>query len=504
MTQVTCPGLPGAWINSWLAAAGATVLDARVRLHWTTDGAPLAVLSASEIDPVAALVESWPDTALLSGLPIAKNWKGAGQIQRKVPVEAFAARARAARGHPYAWTLSSTMTDLCVDEHGEVAHAPFDPAGPGTIKWLHHRLMKVHEHVEPTIGRIRDSLAGRAGRVKDNGLGFDQTRLGSQADETSTWIDPVVEVLAFFGLALLPVRGLGADRRLDRFADVRERQRGWQHTSGSRDPRRFHWPAWGQPLDSNSIDALLDAWNPEEEAHVDTSRRPRRLAGGPLPAQRHGRHDQSIRSRPTVNVEPVVPISAIEHFVYCPRQCALIHCDGVWSDNAHTVRGTRAHRRVDSGRHRRERGRQVLRAIPLWSEVLGLSGRADAVEIDDVAVRPVEYKSGVRHGAAADLQLCAQALCLEEMLDVEIPHGYVWYGGPRRRVQIDFAPGLRRDVRDVIRRIRAQLLRFELPEAPNDQRCAECQLLHHCLPELTSAPRKVTRYMAGTVFECAS
>ena len=146
----------------------------------------------------------------------------------------------------------------------------------------------------------------------------------------------------------------------------------------------------------------------------------------------------------------------------------------------------------------------MLRAIPLWSEMLGLSGRADAVEIDGDVVRPVEYKSGVRHGAAADLQLCAQALCLEEMLDVEIPHGYVWYGGSRRRVQVDFSPELRRDVRDVIRRIRGQLLSVELPEAPNDSRCAECQLLHHCLPELTSAPRKVERYLAKTVFECAS
>ena len=124
------------------------------------------------------------------------------------------------------------MTDLCVDERGEVAHAPFDPAGPGTIKWLHHRLMKVHEHVEPTAGRIGDSLAGRAGRVKDNGLGFDQTRLGSQADDTAIRVDPVVEVLAFFGLALLPVRGLGGDRRLDRFANVRERQRGWRSDLG--------------------------------------------------------------------------------------------------------------------------------------------------------------------------------------------------------------------------------------------------------------------------------
>ncbi len=202
--------------------------------------------------------------------------------------------------------------------------------------------------------------------------------------------------------------------------------------------------------------------------------------------------------------QPIVLISAIEHFAYCPRQCALIHCDGVWSDNAHTVRGARAHRRVDSGRHRTERGRRVLRAIPLWSEALGLSGRADAVEITPAAVVPVEYKSGVRHGAAADLQLCAQALCLEEMLDVEIPAGAVWYGGPRRRVCVDLTPTLRDEVRQVIESIRMQLLTGELPDAPNDRRCSECQLLHHCLPELASTPARVTRYMTDVVFRCAT
>lgn len=264
MTRMTCPGLPGTWINGWLAAVGITVLDARVRLHWTTAGGPVAVLSATEVDPLSALVESWPDAALLSGLPISENWKGAGEVRRKVPVEVFATRARAARGHHHAWTLSSTMTDLCVDETGNVAHAPFDPAGPGTIKWLHHRLIKVSRCVEPTAARIGDSLVGRAVRVQDNGLGFDQSRLGAQADDASIWVDPVVEVLAFFGLALLPVRGLGADRRLDRFADTRERQRGWRKTAENRDSRRFHWPAWGQPLDANGIDALLDAWNPEK------------------------------------------------------------------------------------------------------------------------------------------------------------------------------------------------------------------------------------------------
>ena len=202
--------------------------------------------------------------------------------------------------------------------------------------------------------------------------------------------------------------------------------------------------------------------------------------------------------------DPVVAISAIEHFAYCPRQCALIHCDGVWSDNAHTVKGTRAHRRVDGGTHRRERGRLVLRAIPLWSETLGLSGRADAVEIETGVVRPVEYKSGARHGAAADLQLCAQALCLEEMLDVEIPDGCIWYGGPRRRVRVDFTPMLRREVHQIVLEIRAQLLTGVLPDAPNDRRCTECQLLHHCLPQVASNPQRVTRYMQDVVCQCAT
>ena len=200
----------------------------------------------------------------------------------------------------------------------------------------------------------------------------------------------------------------------------------------------------------------------------------------------------------------VIPISAIEHFEYCPRQCALIHCDGVWADNAHTVRGSLAHRRVDAGKARRERGKLVLRAIPLWSEKLGLSGRADAVELDGDVVRPVEYKSGVPHGAAADMQVCAQAMCLEEMLGVEIPEAAVWYGGPRRRFRVDLTSGLRCRVREAIASIRAQLESGRLPGAPNDERCRECQLRPHCLPELTSVPGRVARFLTTEVFGCGT
>ncbi|MCY3630458.1 MAG: CRISPR-associated protein Cas4 [Bacteroidota bacterium] len=203
-----------------------------------------------------------------------------------------------------------------------------------------------------------------------------------------------------------------------------------------------------------------------------------------------------------MSIDPVILISAIEHFVYCPRQCALIYCDGMWSDNAHTVRGKRAHRRVDSGQYRKERGRQVLRSLPLWSETMGLSGRADAVEISNGVICPIEYKSGTRHGTSADLQLCAQALCLEEMFAVEISYGYIWYTGPRRRIKVDFTPKLRDEVKDIVMEIRSQILTAELPGAPNDERCKQCQFLQHCLPELTSSPHKVKKYMAGFVFAC--
>ena len=264
MTEIVCPGWPASWVNAWLAAVGATVLDDRIRLRWTTDGAPVAVLSSSSGDPVAALIESWPDAAALSDLPIADDWHGAASLRRQVPVAAFAERAQSARSHQYSWTLSSTMTDLCVDKKANVGHAPFDPSAPKGIT-LHQRLTTVHKYVDPDSDQLRCSLIGRTERVQANGLGFDQTRLGSLQDKTEPWVDPVVEVLAFFGLALLPVRGPGADKRLDRSARISALQRGWRQVARSEEPQSFHWPAWSQPLDRDGIDALLDAWSPERE-----------------------------------------------------------------------------------------------------------------------------------------------------------------------------------------------------------------------------------------------
>ena len=180
-----------------------------------------------------------------------------------------------------------------------------------------------------------------------------------------------------------------------------------------------------------------------------------------------------------------IPISALEHYAYCARQCALIHVDGVWSDNAHTVRGSRGHRRADTSFQRIERGRTVIRGVPLWSERFGLSGRADAIEISHSGeIAPVEYKIGSRHGDAADIQLCAQALCIEEMLGIILGYGFVWYSGPRQRHRVQLDATLRSRTVDAIEAVRSILDASTLPEAPNDARCAECQLLGHCLPDM--------------------
>lgn len=194
--------------------------------------------------------------------------------------------------------------------------------------------------------------------------------------------------------------------------------------------------------------------------------------------------------------EPLIRLSALEHHLYCQRQAALIHGDGVWSDNRHVVRGSAGHRRADSGPDRRERGKSVLRGLEVWSLRLGLTGRCDVIEVaDDGGLVPVEYKMGVRHGRAADVQLCAQALCLEEMFHTDVPVGYVWFGAPRRRERVVLDHELRQLTAESITELRAHLRSGLLPAAPNDARCEECQLLTHCLPGVVAAADEVARYV---------
>ena len=260
-----CPGLPAEWINGWLAAVGISVLDPEIRLGWTSDPSPIAVLHHPDKEPAVALAEAWPSRRRLEEMPLAEYFEEDVPLRRQVSVEAFVKRVELSRGHPDAWTLTSSLTDLAIDS-GKAAHAPFDPAGPGTIKWLHHRLLKIYNHiaqddVDKLAATIKNAIDGIPDPVIDNGLGFDISRLPDRAREgVRIMVEPVVEVLAFFGLALLPVRGDGLRR-----GQVRVRQRG--HGIGGRRENTFVWPAWSQPLDRWGIDALLDAWHQTWKPH---------------------------------------------------------------------------------------------------------------------------------------------------------------------------------------------------------------------------------------------
>jgi CRISPR-associated exonuclease Cas4 len=189
-----------------------------------------------------------------------------------------------------------------------------------------------------------------------------------------------------------------------------------------------------------------------------------------------------------------VLISALEHYSYCPRQCALIHVDQTYDENLYTIRGRLLHERVDSGDDAPNRGVETQRGIPLWSERYGLRGKADVVEWRDGMPYPVEYKAGRRAGQHTDVQLCAQALCLEEMLGVAVPRGAVYYGATRKRHEVAFDAALRARTVELIAAVRAMLASQQLPPAPNDERCPNCSLLHACLPGVTGRRERLRAF----------
>jgi CRISPR-associated exonuclease Cas4 len=187
----------------------------------------------------------------------------------------------------------------------------------------------------------------------------------------------------------------------------------------------------------------------------------------------------------------IVPISALEHFSYCRRQCALIHVEGCFIDNLWTARGTSAHQRVDAAVP--WRGGRVVRAMSLYSDRLGLTGRADIVVLaDDAPPYPVEHKSGALRSWEHELiQLCAQALCLEEMFGQEVPSGAVYYTASRRRRDVIIDQALREKTLQVIEGTRNLIDSGEVPLERVEPRCRRCSLRPACLPEVISRPRAV-------------
>jgi CRISPR-associated exonuclease Cas4 len=188
-----------------------------------------------------------------------------------------------------------------------------------------------------------------------------------------------------------------------------------------------------------------------------------------------------------------IPLSALQHWAYCPRQCGLIYLDQAFDDNIHTLRGHAVHRRVDQPGVETAKGVKVERAMPLWHDGLGLVGKADVVEFDAAGhPYPVEYKHGSRHKAASvaacdELQLAAQAMCLEAMMGVAVPEGAIYYATSKRRRVVSIDVGVRARVASTAAAVRAMLETQSLPPAligkEAIERCKGCSLRDRCQPE---------------------
>ena len=180
-----------------------------------------------------------------------------------------------------------------------------------------------------------------------------------------------------------------------------------------------------------------------------------------------------------------VPLSALQHWVYCPRQCGLIHLEQAFADNIHTARGQAVHHLVDTPGYEIKSGVRVERALPVWCDRLNLIGKADLVEFHpDGTVYPVEFKHGAkRQKLHDDIQLAAQAICLEEMLGRPVFKGAIFHASSHRRREVAITPQLRQLVEGTATAIRTMLVSGKLPPPVNDMRCRECSLKDLCQPE---------------------
>ena len=191
-----------------------------------------------------------------------------------------------------------------------------------------------------------------------------------------------------------------------------------------------------------------------------------------------------------------LPLSALQHWAYCPRQCGLIHLEQAFDDNLHTQRGQAVHAQVDRPGVESRQGLRVERALPVWHDALGLIGKADVVEFQpDGTPYPVEYKHGSRHKAADiascdDLQLAAQAMCLESMTGRAVNEGALYYASSKRRRVVPISGELRSRVEQTAAEVRAMLATGRLPGVTSDvRRCKGCSLRDRCQPMAMTALR---------------
>jgi CRISPR-associated exonuclease Cas4 len=192
-----------------------------------------------------------------------------------------------------------------------------------------------------------------------------------------------------------------------------------------------------------------------------------------------------------------IMLSALQHYMFCPRQCALIHIEQVWEENRHTAEGRVMHERVDSSEKTMRDGVRIERTLPIRSQRLGISGQADVVEFHpDGRVFPVEYKRGKpKKDRSDEVQVCAQAMCLEEMLDVHIDEGALFYGKHRRRHPVIFAEDLRRLTEETALKIHELFAKGATPPPEYSKKCDSCSLFDICMPKACGKRQPVKRYL---------
>ena len=205
-----------------------------------------------------------------------------------------------------------------------------------------------------------------------------------------------------------------------------------------------------------------------------------------------------------MEVDDLLPLSGLQHLIYCERQFALIHVEQLWAENELTISGRQLHERADLPGQSLGAKVRVARSLPLRSDRLRLAGKADVVvfhrevSLDGETWRPfpVEYKRGrPKPGGADEVQLCAQGVCLEEMLKLEVPRGALFYGTTRRRKQVEFTIALRSRVEAAARRCHELFESRHTPLVARNKRCDRCSLLELCLPDVTGNPLTVTDFV---------
>jgi CRISPR-associated exonuclease Cas4 len=215
--------------------------------------------------------------------------------------------------------------------------------------------------------------------------------------------------------------------------------------------------------------------------------------------------------------EDLLPLSGIQHIAFCERQWALIHVEGQWKESVLTVEGKHIHERVDQPFTKETRGDfRITRSVPLISRTLGLRGLADVIEYMKVVnpkenetiriegragrwkVRPVEYKRGKPKPGDWDLvQLCAQAMALEEMLSINIPEGYLYYNEIRRRVKVAFDDLLRNRVKSLANKMHWMTDNRFVPTPKKEKHCLRCSIYEICQPDWSTSDGVALRYISN-------